>query len=232
LGLCACCEVRCGLSWGLFGGYLQYSRRVERPLLALALCYKWKPDNTYAHLRVVPALALSFWKLSMDWPAWKKALTLYVNTPELIGASVWIASGIVVAVIAIVGFVWWLRGHTGKEHEAALNTRIATLEGSLRDTKDAARDAHERITQVVDVLTAQNAELASTIKEMEKSKHPIPPQQLTVQLNLLSNTSATIAGNITSLSTANTELATALTAEHFSVVPPTFGKPTLTERSD
>jgi hypothetical protein len=168
----------------------------------------------------------------MDWPAWKKALVLYVNTPELIGASVWIASGIVLVVIAIASFVWWLRGHTAKEHEAALNTRIATLEGSLRERKDAAQDALERITEEVDVLRTQNAKLTSTIKEMEKSKQPIPPQQLTVQLNLLSNTSATIAGHITSLSTANTELATALTAEDFSVASPTFGKPTLTERSD
>ena len=38
----------------------------------------------------------------MDWQAWRKALELYVNTPELIYASIFVA-------IAIFGFTWWLR---------------------------------------------------------------------------------------------------------------------------
>jgi hypothetical protein len=40
----------------------------------------------------------------MDWQAWRKALELYVYTPELIYASIFVA-------IAIFGFAWWLRSH-------------------------------------------------------------------------------------------------------------------------
>jgi hypothetical protein len=41
----------------------------------------------------------------MDWQAWRKALELYVNTPEPIYASIFVA-------ITIFGFTWWLRSNT------------------------------------------------------------------------------------------------------------------------
>jgi len=61
----------------------------------------------------------------MDRQAWGKALELYVNTPELIYASIF-------AAIAIFGFAWWLRNHISKERIAALQERLRPWQGGSR----------------------------------------------------------------------------------------------------
>jgi len=53
----------------------------------------------------------------MHWQAWRKALELYLHTPELIVSSILIA-------IAIFGFAWWLRSHISKERIARLQDRL------------------------------------------------------------------------------------------------------------
>jgi hypothetical protein len=70
----------------------------------------------------------------MDWQAWRKALELYLETPELIVASILVA-------IAIFGFAWWLHSHTSKE-------RIATLQDRLR----LGKQVQEHITNQLDSL--------------------------------------------------------------------------------
>jgi hypothetical protein len=49
----------------------------------------------------------------MHWQVWRRALALYVNTPELVYASV-------LAAIAIFGFAWWLCGRYLKGHISML----------------------------------------------------------------------------------------------------------------
>jgi hypothetical protein len=64
----------------------------------------------------------------VDWQAWRKALELYGNTPELIYASIFVA-------IAIFGFTWWLRSHISKERIAALQERLRWQGGSRAHQK-------------------------------------------------------------------------------------------------
>jgi hypothetical protein len=61
----------------------------------------------------------------MDWQAWGKALELYVNTPELIYASIF-------AAIAIFGFAWWLRNHISKETNCGTPGAVAPWQGGSR----------------------------------------------------------------------------------------------------
>jgi uncharacterized coiled-coil protein SlyX len=119
---------------------------------------------------------------------------------------------------------------TNNQHIEALKTQ---LEGSLRQVKDE----QERITKLEDA----NAKQASTIEGLQNQlrTNTIPTPQLTVQLNVLANTTATMAGNIGSLSKANTVLASTLSeithrleAPDFSSSSPTSTKPTLTSRSE
>ncbi len=83
----------------------------------------------------------------MDRQAWGTALELYVNTPELIYASIF-------AAIAIFGFAWWLRNQISKERIAALQERLrellnsanATVVSSLADLEQANTDLGETLS--------------------------------------------------------------------------------------
>jgi septal ring factor EnvC (AmiA/AmiB activator) len=89
----------------------------------------------------------------MDWAAWKKALELYMSTPELIAASV-------VIVIAVFAFSWWLRGHIVRERIAAKDQQL-NLARSQRDDLDAKlAEGKTKITQ----LESQIAAKASTVE--------------------------------------------------------------------
>jgi hypothetical protein len=109
----------------------------------------------------------------MDAPGWKKFVELLQSNPELI-------LGLAMIVVAVFAFAWWLRSHTGKEHIAALNTRIAALQDGLGLAKDDYARLENIFTKQIELLTAENASLGSP----------------------------TIANSIRSLSQANTELKT------------------------
>ena len=105
----------------------------------------------------------------MDWQAWRKALELYLNTPELIYASIFVA-------IAIFGFTWWLRSHISKE-------RIAALQEHLR----LGKEGQEHIKNELDSLK-QKVSLQETIIHDLRSTGGVPR----TQVELLNSTNATV----------------------------------------
>jgi chromosome segregation ATPase len=138
----------------------------------------------------------------MDWSAWKKALELYASTPELIAAS--IVSG-----IAIFWFAWRLRTHISKEHVAALNTQITSLEGRLQDPREdlrIAKEEQQRITKEVEVLRTENAKLVSEIKTLQATASQAQQASLTI----IYNRASAIAVSINSIGQANTTLGSTL----------------------
>jgi hypothetical protein len=119
----------------------------------------------------------------MDWQAWRKALELYVNTPELIYASIFVA-------IAVFGFTWWLRSHISKE-------RIAALQERLR----LGKEGQEHIKNELDSLK-QNVSLQETIINDLRSTGGVPR----TQVELLNSANATVVSALADLEQANTNL--------------------------
>ncbi len=119
----------------------------------------------------------------MDWQAWGKALELYVNTPELIYASIF-------AAIAIFGFAWWLRNHISKE-------RIAALQERLR----LGKEGQEHIKNELDSLK-QKVSLQEAIINDLRSTGGVPR----TQVELLNSANATVVSSLADLEQANTDL--------------------------
>jgi hypothetical protein len=119
----------------------------------------------------------------MDWQAWRKALELYVNTPELIYASIFVA-------IAIFGFTWWLRSHISKE-------RIAALQERLR----LGKEGQEHIKNELDSLK-QKVSLQEAIINDLRSTGGVPR----TQVELLNSANATVVSALADLEQANTNL--------------------------
>jgi hypothetical protein len=124
----------------------------------------------------------------MDWQAWRKALALYANTPELIYASILVA-------IAIFSFAWWLRNHISKE-------RIAALEERLR----LGKHVQEHITNELQSLKQKVSLQERTINAV-RSTGGVPR----AQVELLSNANATVVNSLADLEQANTNLGLTLT---------------------
>jgi hypothetical protein len=120
----------------------------------------------------------------MDWQAWRKALELYLETPELIVASILVA-------IAIFGFAWWLHSHTSKE-------RIATLQDRLR----LGKQVQEHITNQLDSLKLTVSRQEAILNDL-RSTGGVPRSQV----ELLSSANAAVAD----LEQANTHLGFTLT---------------------
>ncbi len=119
----------------------------------------------------------------MDRQAWGKALELYVNTPELIYASIF-------AAIAIFGFAWWLRNHISKE-------RIAALQERLR----LGKEGQEHIKNELDSLK-QKVSLQEAIINDLRSTGGVPR----TQVELLNSANATVVSSLADLEQANTDL--------------------------
>jgi hypothetical protein len=119
----------------------------------------------------------------MDWQAWGKALELYVNTPELIYASIF-------AAIVIFGFAWWLRNHISKERMTALQERLRL-----------GKEGQEHIKNELDSLK-QKVSLQEAIINDLRSTGGVPR----TQVELLNSANATVASSLADLEQANTDL--------------------------
>jgi hypothetical protein len=124
----------------------------------------------------------------MEWQAWRKALVLYVNTPELIYASILVA-------IAIFGFAWWLRSHISKE-------RIASVQERLR----LGKEAQEHVANELGSLKRKVSRQETIINDL-RSTGGVPR----TQVELLSRANATVVSSLTNLEQANTNLGFTLT---------------------
>jgi len=109
----------------------------------------------------------------MDWQAWRKALVLYANTPELIYGSILVA-------IAAFGFAWWLRSRISKK-------RIAALHEQLR----LGKQVQEHITNELQSLK-QKVSLEETTINNLRSAGGVPRKQV----ELLSNANATVVSSL------------------------------------
>jgi hypothetical protein len=123
----------------------------------------------------------------MDRQAWEKALELYVNTPELIYASIF-------AAIAIFGFAWWLCNHISKEGIAALQERLRL-----------GKEGQEHIKNELDSLK-QKVSLQEAIINDLHSTGGVPR----TQVELLNSANATVVSSLADLEQANTDLGEAL----------------------
>ena len=123
----------------------------------------------------------------MDWETWRKALQLYVHTPELIYASIFLT-------IVTFGFAWWIRSHISKK-------RIAALQERLR----LGRQVQEHITNELQSLKQKVSLEETTIKNL-RSAGGVPR----TQVELLSNANATVVSSLADLEQANTNLGLAL----------------------
>jgi len=126
----------------------------------------------------------------MDWQAWRKALELYANTPELIYATIFVT-------FAGFGFAWRLQSHISKN-------RIAALQERLR----LGKQVQEHITNELDSLKV-NVSLQETIINDLRSTGGVPRSQV----ELLSSANATVVSSLTNLEQANTNLGFTLKLE-------------------
>jgi hypothetical protein len=124
----------------------------------------------------------------MDWPAWRKALGLYLNTPELIYASILVA-------FVIFGFAWWLRSHISKER-------------ALKDRLRLGKEEQERITKELETLQRGVSQQQTIIDNLLRFTEYAQRSQV----DLLSAANATVVSSLTNLAQANTELGVTLTA--------------------
>jgi hypothetical protein len=124
----------------------------------------------------------------MHWQAWRKALELYLHTPELIVASILIA-------IAIFGFTWWLHSRISKE-------RIATLQDRLR----LGKQVQEHITNELDSLKLTASRQEAILDDL-RSTGGVPRSQV----ELLSSANAAVVSSLADLERANTNLGLTLT---------------------
>jgi|ERR1700746_2156853 hypothetical protein len=128
----------------------------------------------------------------MDWQAWRKALELYVYTPELIYASIFVA-------IAIFGFAWWLRSHLSKDRIAALHERLRL-----------GKEGQEHIQNELDSLK-QKVSLEETIINNLRSTGGVPR----TQVELLNTANATVISSLADLEQANTNLGQSLAGKGY-----------------
>lgn len=132
---------------------------------------------------------LADFQATMDWQGWRKALELYVNTPELIYVTTF-------AMFVGFGFAWWLQSHVSKN-------RIAVLQERLR----LGKQVQEHITNQLDSLKV-NVSLQETIINDLRSTGGVPRSQL----ELLSSANATVVSSLTNLVQANTNFGLKLEA--------------------
>jgi len=87
----------------------------------------------------------------MHWQVWRRALALYVNTPELVYASV-------LAAIAIFGFAWWLCSRYLKGHISMLKEQLRfgkeKQEGFAKELETLKREVSQQGTIVNDLRSA------------------------------------------------------------------------------
>jgi hypothetical protein len=120
----------------------------------------------------------------------RKALELYLDTPELIVASILVA-------IAIFGFAWWLHSHISKE-------RIATLQDRLR----IGKQIQEHITNELDSLKITISRQEAILNDLH-STGGVPRSQV----ELLSSANAAVISSLADLEQANTNLGATLTLQ-------------------
>jgi hypothetical protein len=126
----------------------------------------------------------------MDWQAWRKALELYLDTPELIVASIIMA-------IVIFGFAWWLHSHISKE-------RIARLQDRLR----LGKQVQEHITNELQSFKLTVSRQEAILNDLH-STGGVPRSQV----ELLSRANAAIISSLADLAQANTNLSLTLSLQ-------------------
>jgi hypothetical protein len=124
----------------------------------------------------------------MDWQAWRKALALYANTPELIYILIFVT-------LVAFGLAWWLRSRISKKRIAALHERLRL-----------GKQVQEHITNELQSLKQKVALEETTIKNL-RSAGGVPR----TQVELLSNANATVVSSLADLEQANTNLSLTLT---------------------
>jgi hypothetical protein len=124
----------------------------------------------------------------MNWQAWRKALELYLHTPDLIVASILTA-------IAIFGFAWWLHSHISKERMAALQDRLRL-----------GKQVQEHIRNELDSLKLTASRQEVILNDL-RSTGGVPRSQV----ELLSSANAAVISSLADLEQANTNLRFALT---------------------
>jgi hypothetical protein len=125
----------------------------------------------------------------MHWQVWRKALALYVNTPELIYASI-------LAAIVIFGFAWWLCSRYLKGH-------ISMLKEQLRFGKEK----QEGFAKELETLKREVSRQGTIVNDL-RSAGGVPR----TQVELLSRANATVVSSLTNLEQANTSLGLTLTS--------------------
>jgi hypothetical protein len=130
----------------------------------------------------------------MDKESWRQAWGLFMTDPIPFGSVLFVVA------CFVGGGLWYLRGFIAKSHVATLEVHIRTLEERLR----LAEDEQGKIAKEIERLESKNANQAGIINGL---KNNLPPRQLQA---LATGTSA-IAGSISDLSRANTELGATLT---------------------
>ena len=114
-------------------------------------------------------------------------------------------------IVAVGGFVWWLRGHLTKERITMLNERTATIEQRLV----LAREEQAAVTKQIEVLKPQlggaRAQLAkATAALIEVKSKPAAVSNAIAQLKEAQSNSTQASTTIGVLSNANDALGATL----------------------
>jgi hypothetical protein len=121
----------------------------------------------------------------MDWPAWKRALQLLVETPELIAMAF-------VGVCAVFAFAWWLRSHIGQERIAALEERLRL---AADEQKPLTRQIQTLMTEVASLTQRAPPEMAASIAGMTGTVRGIEKANIILGSTLTPGTFTTVGPN-------------------------------------
>jgi hypothetical protein len=124
----------------------------------------------------------------MHWQVWRKALAVYVNTPELIYSSI-------LAGIVIFGFAW-LRSRYLKGHIAMLKEQLGF-----------GKERQEGFAKELETLKREVSQQGTIINDL-RSAGGVPR----TQVESLSRANATVVSSLANLEQANTSLGLTLTS--------------------
>jgi hypothetical protein len=131
----------------------------------------------------------------MEW--FRIAIRVYLNTPELIYASL-VLGGVIVGIMYAVGRICWnVRGQSALDNEKAMTTRLAL-----------AHDQQGVLEKKVAELTQQVASYVKALRTAPVTIHN-PDEQQTFIASLL-NQSATLTDSVKSIARSSHDLGTTL----------------------
>jgi hypothetical protein len=135
--------------------------------------------------------------------SWPVAIRVYLSTPELISASIWLAGGVGTLVLLVGGICWHVRGQSAVDNEKALTSRLALA-------NDQSGILEKKVSELTQQVVDLKQRIEGYVKVLRSATIPVNPEQ-NVFINSLINQTATLTDSVKSIARSSHELGTTLT---------------------